>query len=421
MSQKETMKTNSLEPEIIEQQAIDKKYYNFFEYTPIALFIEDFSKVKQFVAQKAKENSTDIELFLENNPSVVEDLYSLVVIKDVNVAAVKLYKATSKNDLLENLGKIFTKDSIIGFSKLIRDILSGKKEISIETVNQNLVGEEIKIILKYNIESGSEETLENVIVSIEDITESVKTRNALAISEKRYKESQEIAKMASWFYDFKTQQNYWSDEVFKMIGLSPNNEALSLEYYLSFVHEDDKKRVGDFSFKNLLKNPNQNLNYKIYTKQGEIKHLYEKRSVVIKDGRVERIIGICQDISERVISGKSLSVTKQLLSNTLSSIQDGFVILDENSNYLYVNQVAAKLLGKKEEELIGRHIWTEFPEKEGYPFFDNYQIAFKSRKPLDFENYFAPWNRWFKNRIIPSNNSMLLFFHEITEDRKSVV
>ena len=100
--------------------------------------------------------------------------------------------------------------------------------------------------------------------------------------------------------------------------------------------------------------------YRIRTKKGEIKHLYEKRSAIIEDGIVKRIVGICQDITERVVSGQSLSVTKQLLSNTLSSIQDGFVILDENSNYLYVNQSAAKLLRKEVGELTGNNIWNEF-------------------------------------------------------------
>ena len=204
MSQKETAKNNPIEHELIDQQAINKKYFDFFEHAPVALFIEDLSKLKQFIEQKAEENNTDIESFLKNSSEIVEELHSLIVINEVNETAVKLYKATSKNALLENLGKIFTTDSAKGFSKLVLDILNGEKETIIETVNKTLEGNSIDILIKYNVEAGSEQTLKNVIVSIEDITERVKTRNALAISEKRYKESQEIAKMASWFYDFNT-------------------------------------------------------------------------------------------------------------------------------------------------------------------------------------------------------------------------
>ncbi len=111
--------------------------------------------------------------------------------------------------------------------------------------------------------------------------------------------------------------------------------------------------------------------------------------------------------------------TQNLLTSALSSIKEGFVILDLDSNYTFVNHEAADLLGKPPQKLIGKHIWTEFPEKEGDLFFDNYQKAFKTGKPISFENYFEPWNRWFENRIIPSNDGILIFFHEITDKKLS--
>jgi PAS domain S-box-containing protein len=395
------------------------EYYNFFENAPVALYIEDFSKVKAYVEAKANESNLDIETYLIQNPRITDHIHYLVEIKDVNITAVKLYKAASKKDLLENLEKVFTNHSSKGFSKLVFDVLTGKKETAVETVNKNLEGEVINVKIKYNVQKGSEKTLNSIIVSIEDITESVKTSTALALSEKRYKESQEIAKMASWFYDFNSRQLFWSDEVYNMVDLQPHEHQINLEFYLSFVHPEDQKTVSDFTFKNLLANPSQSFNYRIKTKKGETKHLFEKRSVIIKNGRIQRIVGICQDITERVLSGQSLNVTKQLLSNTLSSIQDGFVILDKNSNYLYANQVAADLLGKTIEDLIGKNIWQEFPERRGDLFFDNYHIALKTKKPISFENYFAPWDRWFENRIIPSNNNMLIFFHETTQKKES--
>ena len=415
MEEKDTSKSNLSNSE----NSLQKSYFEFFEYAPIALFIEDFSKVKTFVEEEVKNADTDIETYLIENPKVAESLHEKVIIKDVNVAAVKMYNAVGKKDLLENLVKVFTPNSAIGFTKLVTDILCGKRETVVETVNKTLDGEIINISIKFNVGSGSEENLENVIVSIEDITERIKATNDLAISERRYKESQEVAKMSSWFFDFNTLELYWSDEGFSMVGLEPQLDKLSLDFYLSFVHKKDRELVGDFSYENLISNPNQNLNYRIYTKQGELKYIYEKRSAIISNGKVQRIVGTCQDITERTLSEKKLTTTKKLLSNTLSSIQDGFVILDNNSNYLYVNRVASELLEKTEEELIGKNIWEEFPEKVGDLFYDNYQIAFKTKTTLSFENYFAPWNRWFENRIIPSNDTMLIFFHETTLQKKS--
>ena len=419
MKEEDIIKSNFSDMNYDEQSEFNTQYFNFFEYAPVALYIEDFSQIKIFIDKKAKDANLDARTFLLNNKSIVEKLHEKVIIKAVNKTAVNLYKAKGKEDLLTNLDKVFIPESAIGFSKLIIDVLTGDKETAIETVNKTLDGDVINILVKYRVQFGSEETLNNVIVSIEDITERVKARNDLAISEKRYKESQEIAKLSSWHYDFDLNQIHWSDEVFTMLGLQPDDRLLSLNFYLSFIHDDDKKLVSDFSIENLLNKPTQNLNYRIFTKQGELKYIYEKRSIIVFEGKIQRVIGICQDVTERVLSEKKLNTTKKILSNTLSSIQDGFVILDHNSNYLYINSIACKLLGKKESELIGKNIWGEFKEKEGDLFFDNYQKALETNTAISFENYFEPWNRWFENTIIPSNDTMLMFFHETTDQREN--
>ncbi|WP_111707293.1 PAS domain S-box protein [Lutibacter citreus] len=395
------------------------KYFTFFENAPVSLWIEDFSKAKLYIDSLIKDCKTDIKTYINNNPQVISKIVSLVSINEVNKITLKLYKAESKEQLLDNLNIVFTEKSNEGFSKLLVDILLGKKETTIETVNKTLKGDEFNVLVNFKVADGSEETLDKVIVSVEDVTERLQIRNALAESESRYKESQSIAKIGSWYYNFKEKKLNWSDELFYMLGLEAQSQTPSLEYYLSIIHKEDLNLVNNFQVEYLLNNPIKIIKYRIKTKKGELKYVYEKRTVIIENGKIVRIIGICQDITENVISEKKLNTTKNLLSNTLSSIKDGFVILDHNSNYLYLNKEAADILGKPVESLIGNNIWAEFPEKEGDVFFDEYQKAFKSRKPVTFENYFSPWGRWFENRMIPSKDGMLILFNEITHEKIS--
>jgi len=400
------------------QQEFNEKYFTFFENAPIALMVEDFSRLKIYIEKVVKENKTDVKSYITANPDVISKLASLIKIKEVNATALTLFKAKTKQELLKDLDRTFTDKSTEAFKNLIIDILTGKNETEAETVNKTLDGEILDISIKFKVIDGSEKTLENIIVSIEDITERINIRKALAQSEKRYKESQKVAKIGSWEYDFSSKKIYWSDEAFELIERKPHKD-LSLEFYLSYVHADDRELVENFSINFLLKNPNQNIKYRIITEKGNVKYINEKRSIQIKDGKILKIIGICQDVTESVYIEQKLNVTKNLLSKTLTSIKDGFVILDHNSNYLYLNNEAANLLGIKDpEKIIGKHIWTEFPEREGDVFFDNYRKVIKTRKPVSFENYFVPWNRWFENRIIPSSEGIIMFFHEIT-DRKT--
>lgn len=394
-------------------------YITFFEQTPVALWVEDFSKAKLYIEKVALENNTDIKSFVSENPKIIKKLIDLIEIKDINDAALKLYKANSKQELLQNLKLVFTKKSYKGFSKLVTDILLGETATEIETINKTLNGEEFYALVKYKVSEGSEISLKNVIVSIENITDSVKARKAVIDSEYRYKEAQSMAKIGSWFHNFETDESHWSNEAFKILGLDATKDHLDIDRFFACLHPDDLEFTKDYSYESFLKNPIQHLQYRIITKDGKLKYISEIRRAILRNRRIVKIIGIGQDITERVLNEQKLNTAKSFLSNTLSSIKDGLIILDRNSKYTYVNQKAADLLGKKAEALIGKHIWTEFPEKEGDLFYDNYQKAIKKGKPLSFENYFEPWNKWFENRIIPSEEGVLMFFHETTDKKET--
>ncbi|MBE0423006.1 MAG: PAS domain S-box protein [Lutibacter sp.] len=397
----------------------NNSYVTFFEQAPVALWVEDFSKAKLYIEKVAKENNTDVKSFIAENPKFIKELIDLIEIKDINDAALKLYKANSKQELLQNLKLVFAKKSYKGFSKLVTEILFGETNSQIETVNKTLQGEEFDALVKYKVSAGSEITLENVIVSIENITESVKARKTVIDSEYRYKEAQSLAKIGSWFHNFDTDESHWSDEAYKILGLDATKDHLDIERFFACLHPDDLEYTKEYSFESFLKNPIQNLQYRIITEDGKLKYISEIRSAILENRRIVKITGIGQDITERVLNEQKLNTTKSFLSNTLSSIEDGLVILDHDSKYIYINQKAADLLGKTAQELIGKHIWTEFPEKEGDIFFDNYQKAIKKGKPRSFENYFEPWNKWFENRIIPSQDGVLMFFHETTDKKET--
>jgi PAS fold. len=72
------------------------------------------------------------------------------------------------------------------------------------------------------------------------------------------------------------------------------------------------------------------------------------------------------------------------LETTLNNISDGFVSLDKNWCYTYVNVKAGEFLGRNPESLIGKHIWTEFPEGVDLPFYKAYYKAVETQKTIYF-------------------------------------
>jgi PAS domain S-box-containing protein len=99
----------------------------------------------------------------------------------------------------------------------------------------------------------------------------------------------------------------------------------------------------------------------------------------------------------------------------LERISDGFVGLDRDWNYVYINRKGAELLGRTPEQLIGKHIWTEFPDGVGQPFHLAYERAMREQTPIRIEEYYPPFGRWFENRIYPSKDGLSIFYSDITD------
>ncbi len=100
-------------------------------------------------------------------------------------------------------------------------------------------------------------------------------------------------------------------------------------------------------------------------------------------------------------------------------ITDAFVGIDRNWCYTYMNQKAGEIFNRNPAAMIGKHIWTEFPEGVGQPFHTAYERAMKNQEYIYFEEYYPPYERWFENHIYPSQDGLSIFFRDITERKKS--
>jgi len=109
---------------------------------------------------------------------------------------------------------------------------------------------------------------------------------------------------------------------------------------------------------------------------------------------------------------------QETLIQTLENMNDGFVSLDRNWCYTYMNKTAGTIFNRDPKEMIGKHIWTEFPEDVGQPFQLNYEKSMNERKFIKMEEHFPPYDKWFENRIVPTPEGISIFFTDITERKR---
>jgi PAS domain S-box-containing protein len=105
--------------------------------------------------------------------------------------------------------------------------------------------------------------------------------------------------------------------------------------------------------------------------------------------------------------------------DTIERVSDAFVSLDENWCYTYMNKKAGEIFGRNPQKMIGKHIWTEFPEGVGQPFYHAYHQSMREQKYTYLEEYYDPYDQWFENHIYPSPKGLSIYFRNITESKKA--
>ncbi len=105
------------------------------------------------------------------------------------------------------------------------------------------------------------------------------------------------------------------------------------------------------------------------------------------------------------------------IETVLESITDAFYTLDHAWRFTYLNTQAEKLLGLSSAELLGRELWTMFPDLRSSAVYANYLEATRTGKAAHFEIFYPPLDGWFEVRAHPSREGVSVYFQEIN-DRK---
>jgi PAS domain S-box-containing protein len=117
---------------------------------------------------------------------------------------------------------------------------------------------------------------------------------------------------------------------------------------------------------------------------------------------------------ERALRGQAAAAQQQAIT-ILESISDGFVALDSDWRFTYVNSPAERLTGLKRDDVIGRVYWDVFPLTQGTEIEREYRRAMAQHIDVHLEHLYVPWQRWFLVRVYPSNDGGIsVFFQDIT-------
>ena len=142
--------------------------------------------------------------------------------------------------------------------------------------------------------------LAGLIGVILDITDRKRVEESQRKSEGRLANAQRIAHIGSWERDIVTDNLHWSDETYRILGLTPQSFDFTYEAYLNFVHPDDREFVKRSVLDALSRKKPYSSDYRIVLRDGSQRFVHSEAEVIFDHaGNPIKMHGTIQDITER--------------------------------------------------------------------------------------------------------------------------
>jgi len=123
-------------------------------------------------------------------------------------------------------------------------------------------------------------------------------------------------------------------------------------------------------------------------------------------------------LAQEQAARQEAEAAKGQIEQILESITDGFVAVDRSWHFTYANHEGARTLRRAVADLLGKHLWEEFPELEQTSFGELHKRALAEGRPLELEDYYPPFDTWYAVRSYPYADGLAVYFRDITERRR---
>ena len=178
-----------------------------FDLSPIAMWLEDFSEVKQQFEIWRQQGVENLQEFLQEDEARVFLCARKIKILKVNPKTLELFEADNLEHLQQNLDLVFKQDMAKTHIQELSSLWNGHNEFISTTVNYTIKGTRLDIQLRGTVIPGYEHDLSRLLITTEDIT-SYKTACRLEEKNRQLAESRfHFSPTSLWVEDFSRIKN----------------------------------------------------------------------------------------------------------------------------------------------------------------------------------------------------------------------
>jgi PAS domain S-box-containing protein len=182
-------------------------------------------------------------------------------------------------------------------------------------------------------------------------------RQALQRSERRLRDAQRLGGLGDWDWDPLTDSVTWSENLYRIFGLDPNQPPPNYQGQLALYHPEDAERLHQAVTRALDDGTPYHLELRRRLADGRERWLKVK-GVAERDaaGRVIRLRGSALDITDLKLAENARWESEARFTLAYRNSQVAMALLDTDGRFLDVNDAACRMVGRRRRELLGASI-----------------------------------------------------------------
>ncbi len=335
------------------------RYRELFEHSPIALEEEDCSRLLVYLEELRLRGVDDFETYFRRHPAELHQCASLVEVVEVNRAAVELFEAGDKKDLLGSLSRLLPPEPPESLLETVLAIAEGRTTFVSETVNKTITGRELHVIVRWTVSAGHEHDLSLILVSIVDITPRIEAERALQEKNAELETILQALPEALVYADSRRRLMKVNPAFTRVFGYQPD-EVIGRNARFLYASPEEYRRQGRLRFNvESLSTPQEPYEVDYVRHDGEVfpAEVVGTR-VVDSHGNIVGFLSVVQDITERKQAQDALRSSEARYRLLAEHISDVIWTLDLQGKFTYISPSVKRLRGYEVAEIMKRP-WTE--------------------------------------------------------------
>ena len=200
-----------------------------------------------------------------------------------------------------------------GIDKLAKNALTNNTTTRDEFTIVSTFGKEVSLDINFTPIENNNQT--NLLLVVSDITDRKNIEAELIRAKETHSKVEEIVHIGNWDWDIVTGELHWTDEIYRIFGLQPQEFSATYGAFLETIHPDDRQNVIDAVNASVADaNIPYSIEHKLVQPNGNVRVVHEQGKIYRNDnGDPIRMIGTVHDITERKETENELELYRQHL------------------------------------------------------------------------------------------------------------